>query len=349
MRLASLAAVLFLVVLTVSLPGCGPGGNLVELRGAGASFPAPLYQRWFAEYSRQSEGIKIEYASVGSGAGIRQFTEGLVDFGASDAAMTDEEIAQVDRGVRLLPLTAGAVVLCYNLSDPSGAPVTDLKLSREAYVGIFLGQITQWNAPEIAKLNPHITLPDRPISVVFRSDSSGTTFVLAQHLAEISPEWRERFGINKAIEWPVGAGAPRNDGVAGMVKQADGSIGYVEYGYAMKSGIAMASLENHAGNFIAPTLASGQAALESLQELPENLRIWLPDPAGTDAYPIVTYTWVLCYETYSDPVKLGALQEALRYCLTEGQAISGELGYIPLPERVRTQAISVVDALQAAP
>jgi phosphate transport system substrate-binding protein len=348
-RLASLVVLLFSLSLPVAFLGCGPSVHVTELRGAGASFPAPLYQRWFAEYSRKTDGLKIEYASIGSGAGIRQFTEGLVDFGASDAAMTDEEMARVERGVRLLPLTAGAVVLCFNLSDTAGEPIRNLKLSRAAYAGILLGKITQWNDVEIADRNPEVSLPDRPISVVFRSDSSGTTFVLTQHLAAISSEWQAQLGISKSIEWPVGAGAPRNDGVAGMVKQADGSIGYVEYGYAMQSGIAMASLENKAGAFIAPSIEAGQAALQSVSELPSDLRIWLPDPDGSDAYPIVSYTWILCYETYADPAKLSALQEALRYCLTDGQAVSNQLGYIPLPKTVQSQALSVVDALQIAP
>ena len=214
-RLMKTLACVGLVAAVVAMSGCrggGGGGRPIEIKGAGASFPAPLYQRWFAEYGKANEGVKIEYASVGSGAGITQFTQELVDFGASDAAMNDDEIAKVTRGVQLLPMTAGAIVFCYNLNDADGQAVQDLKLSREAYIGIMLGKVTQWNDPLIASANPDVKLSDQPISVVTRSDGSGTTFVFTKHLSEVSEEWKNGPGTAKEIKWPVGSSAPKNDG-----------------------------------------------------------------------------------------------------------------------------------------
>ena len=315
--------------------GCGGSdGSVTEIRGAGASFPAPLYQRWFSQYSKAHDDVKVEYTSVGSGSGIKQFTQGLVDFGASDAAMTDEEMGKVDKGVQLLPMTAGAIVVCYNLKDADGNPVTELKLSRETYVKIFLGEISRWDDAAIAASNPDLKLPSKPITVVYRSDDSGTTFVFTKHLSEISDAWKNGPGTNKAVAWPVGSGALKNDGVAGAVKDVDGAIGYVEFGYASMNKISMAWLENKSGKFIEPTFESAQSALAAVSNMPEDLRVWLPDPEGEDAYPIVTYTWIMCYKKYDDAKKAQAIKDVLTYCLTDGQSISRELGYVPLPENV---------------
>jgi len=326
-----------------SVLGCGGGGDApIELKGAGASFPAPLYQRWFAEYSG-SHGVKVEYASAGSGAGIKQFTEKLVDFGASDAAMTDEEMAKVEEGVQLLPMTAGSIVMCYNLNDAKGKPIADLKLSRAAYAAIFLGEVSNWNDAAIAENNPNVQLPNKPISVVYRSDSSGTTFVFTQHLSAVSEKWKNGPGADKTVKWPVGSGAPKNDGVAGAVKQNEGAIGYVEFGFASKTGITMASLQNKSGRFAAPTLETATAALNSIPELPPDLRAWLPDPEGDNSYPIVSFTWILCRKKNPDPKRAEALKHLLMYCLTDGQKVSEELGYIPLPANVSQRVISALD------
>jgi phosphate transport system substrate-binding protein len=303
----------------------------VTLQGTGATFPAPLYQRWFSEYNKLHPTVQINYQALGSGAGVKQFQDGLVNFGASDAAMTDEEIAAVKNGVVLLPMTAGSIVLSYNL--PGAAK--ELKLSREAYVGIFLGKITQWNDPAIAKANPGEKLPDTKITVVTRSDGSGTTFVFTSHLSVISENWKKGPGAGKSVNFPVGVAGKGNPGVTALIKQTPGAIGYVEYGYAQQTSMPMALLENKSSKYVKADLESAKMALSGV-ELPANLRAWLPDPEGADAYPIVTYTWLLCYKKYDDPNISKTLKSVIEFGLTQGQSYSAELGYVPLPPNVVT-------------
>jgi phosphate transport system substrate-binding protein len=259
----------------------------VNLVGAGASFPAPLYQRWFQEVSTGTQNLQVDYQSVGSGAGVERFTQGLVDFGASDVAMNDEEMAAIDRGVYLLPMTAGSIVLAYNVPE---AP--SLNLSREVYVDILLGNITNWNDERIAADNPDVTLPDLPITVVYRSDGSGTTGVFTKHLSAISDQWNNSVGEGKTVQWPVGVGAPKNDGVTAQIQQTPGAIGYVEFGFANSAGLPMAALENQSGNFITPTADSASATLDAVT-LPENLREFITDPEGDQSYPIVNVHLVI--------------------------------------------------------
>jgi phosphate transport system substrate-binding protein len=308
------------------------GGEEVMLQGTGATFPAPLYGKWFKAYGLKHPGVEINYQAVGSGAGVKAVKDRTVDFGASDAAMTDEEMKAVEGGVQLLPMTAGSIVLAYNLEG-----VDDLKLTREAYAAIFLGKITKWNDAKIAAANPGVNLPDSDINVVVRADGSGTTFVFTQHLSAISAEFKKSPGTNKQPNWPVGTKSKGNDGVTASIKTTPGAIGYVEYGYAINNKLAMASLENKAGKFIKPTIASGQAALASVS-LPENLIAWLPDPAGDASYPIVTYTWIICYKHYADAKKAATLKDVLTYGLTDGQKDSEALGFIPLPADVAAKA-----------
>ena len=304
------------------------GGSTVKLQGGGASFPAPLYNKWFKEYSAANDGVQIDYQSVGSGSGVKSVIDKTVDFGASDAAMTPEEIAKVDVGVQLLPMTAGSIVLAYNLEG-----VKDLNLSRDAYVGIFLGKVTKWNDAAIVGVNPGVTLPDSPINVVVRSDSSGTTFVFTKHLSAISKDFESAVGTNKMPNWPVGTGAKGNEGVTGAIKTTPGAIGYVEYGYAANLGLPMAILQNKAGKMVPASIQSAQAALAAV-ELPDDLIAWLPDPDGDASYPIVTYTWLICYKKYEDAAKVKVLKELVGYCLDEGQKSSEKLGYVPLPDAV---------------
>jgi phosphate transport system substrate-binding protein len=336
MKTANWTDMVLATMLGLSLISCGGGGgSTVKLQGAGASFPAPIYTKWFKDYGRAHPGVEIDYQSVGSGSGIKSFIDKTVDFGASDAAMTPAEIARVDPalGVQLLPMTAGSIVITYNLPD-----VKELKLSRQAYSGIFLGTVKNWNDPLITKENPGTKFPDATINVVVRADSSGTSFVFSQHLSAISPEWARGPGASKMPNWPVGTRSKGNEGVTASVKTTPASIGYIEYGYAKSTGMPMAVLENKCGEFVAPTSASGQAALASAQ-LPENLVAWVPDPEPHDAYPIVTYTWMLVNKKYPQ-AKLSVLQDLLRYGVTEGQKDAEPLGYIPLPapvvERVKT-------------
>lgn len=308
----------------------------LRLKGAGATFPALLYEKWFALYMNSHPDIVLQYEPVGSGTGIERFIgkgvddDRRVDFGASDAAMTDAEIAKVERGVKMIPMTAGGVVLAYNISGLQG----ELKLSREAYAGIFLGKIKDWNDPVIRDCNPGLQLPKMTITVVVRSDGSGTTFAFTKHLDAISNEWRQKYGPATFINWPGRAmRAKGNDGVAGAVRQSLGSIGYMELGYARKLGLPVAAIQNKAGKYIKPSV---ETALQSMSScvLPENLRLFFPDPEGPDSYPIVTLTWVLLYDRYDDPKKAEALRNLFDWCLHAGQAYSEETGYLPLPEGI---------------
>ena len=317
------------------------GGKSVSLTGAGASFPAPIYQRWFSEYNKENPNVQVSYQSVGSGAGVEQFIQQTVDFGASDVAMKDEEIQQVERGVAMLPMTAGSIVLAYNLPD-----VPELRLSRDVYTNILLGNITNWNDPAIAELNPDANLPDSNITVIHRADGSGTTGVFTKHLSAISPEWTEQVGEGKTVEWPVGVAAKGNEGVTAQIQQTEGSLGYIEYGYAKQQDIPTASLENKSGNYVAPSSESASDALGAAT-LPDNLRAFVSDPEGENSYPIVTYTWLLAYENYDDPQKLEALKDVINWSLTEGQNYAGELGYIPLPENVVEKVQAKLDTIQA--
>ena len=277
----------------------------------------------------------MDYQGKGSGAGIKDFINETIDFGASDAAMTDEEMAQVKGGVQLLPMTAGTIVLAYNLpGNPKG-----LKLSREVYPKIFLGEIKKWNDPLIVKDNPNLKLPDQDITVVRRADASGTTFVFTKHLSAVSEAWAKGPGFGTTVKWAESdkiVAAPKNDGVTATIKQTPGAIGYIEYGYAINAKVEMAALQNKDGKFVEPTIKSGQDALANAT-MPPDMRVWLPDPAGEGAYPIATYTWLMFYKKYDNPDKAKAIQGLLKYCLTEGQTFAEKLGYIPLPKNVVEQ------------
>jgi phosphate transport system substrate-binding protein len=311
------------------------------LEGAGATFPAPLYQRWFQDYNSLHSDVRINYAAVGSSTGIKQFSDGLVTFGASDTAMSDEEMKKIEGGVQLLPMTAGSIVLSYN---SEGLP-EDLKLSRKAYVGICLGDITNWNDGEIAKHNKGVDLPDKKITFVRRAEGSGTTYVFTKHLNAVSDgAWKDD-KVSTSPTWPVGVSGKGNDGVAALIKQTPGAIGYIEYSYAEQTKLPTAWLQNKDGAFIKATIKSGQAALAGF-ELPAEMRAWVTDPAGKEAYPIVTYTWLLCRKQYDDEKAAKMLKEVIKYCLMDGQKISEELGYIPLPEKVAATVLKALDNIK---
>ncbi|MEA5618607.1 phosphate ABC transporter substrate-binding protein PstS [Cronbergia sp. UHCC 0137] len=356
-----LAALVSVALLATSLTACGEpstnnttttetpaatpasldlGGN-VALTGAGASFPAPLYSSWFVDLNKKYPNLQVNYQSVGSGAGVEQFTKGTVDFGASDVAMKDEEIAKIpaDKGVLLLPVSAGSIVLAYNLPD-----VAEMKLPRAVYTDILLGKIKTWNDPKIVAANPGVNLPSTPITVVYRSDGSGTTGVFTQHMSAISPEWKTKVGDGKSVNWPVGVGAKGNEGVTAQIQQTVGSIGYIEYGYAKQNNIKFASLENKAGKFITDNELSASKSLEAVT-LPENLRAFIADPEGEDSYPIVSYTWILAYKNYPDANKAKAMEAMIEYALTEGQKIAPELGYVPLPANVVAKVAAAADQI----
>jgi phosphate transport system substrate-binding protein len=312
-----------------------------QLQGAGATFPAPLYQRWIAEYTKANPDVQINYQGIGSGAGIKQFTQGLVSFGASDAAMTDKEIAAVKQGVVLIPATAGSIVLAYNLPG-----VDNLKLSREAYVGIFLGKVKKWNDPAITKTNEGVKLPDSAITACERSDGSGTNFVFTKHLSAISPEFNDKVGFGTSVTWPVGVAGKGNDGVTALIKQNRGAIGYVEYGYAIHNKLPFAALENKAGEFVPATTASGAATLATTQFPPNLLRAWPSDPDGKDCYPIATFTWLLLYKKYDNASIGEAVKKFVNWGLTDGQKFSEELGYIPLPKEIVDKALEALKTVE---
>ena len=326
-----LRAAVFVLGVAASV-ACAPAmAQEVRLIGSGASFPFPIYSAWFKQFSKETPGVTVDYQAKGSGAGIQDFINRTVDFAASDAAMTDEEIAKVPGGAVLLPMTAGEIVLAYNLpGSPEG-----LKLARDVYPHIFSGVITRWNDPRIVATNPGINLPDLPITVVRRSDSSGTTFVFTKHLAAISPAFKEKVGTGTTVQWPSSdkfVAAPKNDGVTATIKQTPGAIGYIEYGYAKLTKANSALLQNKSGNFVRASDRSGVAALASA-ELGPDLRGWIEDPAGAESYPIVTFTWMMFYKDQDDK-KAAALRQMVEYASTTGQKISDSMGYIPLPANV---------------
>ena len=332
----------FLLVATLATQVLlGSASAATQLQGAGATFPAPLYQRWIAEYTKGNPDVQINYQGVGSGAGIKQFTQNLVSFGASDAAMKDEEIAAVKQGVVLIPATAGSIVLAYNLPG-----VENLKLSREAYVGIFLGKITKWNDPVIAKTNAGVNLPNLAVTVCERSDGSGTNFVFTKHLSAISPVFKDQVGEGTSVTWPTGVAGKGNDGVTALIKQNKGAIGYVEYGYAKNNKLSFAALQNKAGEFVTATTASGAATLATTQFPANLLRAWPSDPEGKEAYPISTFTWLLLYKKYDNTQAAEAVKKFVNYGLTEGQKFAEELGYIPLPKEVIDKNLEALKTVQ---
>ncbi len=302
------------------------GGSSSSLSGAGASFPAPLYQRWFADYNKANPGTQISYQSVGSGAGVEQFLANTVDFGATDAPLKPEERAKFKAKYNAdpiqVPMVGGSVVFAYNLEG-----VKDLKLSRAAYCGIAAGKIKKWNDPAIAKANAGAKLPDQTIQFVHRSDGSGTTYQFTTHLkAACGATWTA--GANKSVSWPAGTGAKGNEGVAAQIQQTPNSIGYVEYAYGKQTNLAMAAIENKSGKLIAPSPEAGAEAFAG-EKVPDDLALTVPDSANPKAYPISGLTWLLLYPQ-KDAAKQAALKSVIDWSLTTGKATATELGYVPL-------------------
>jgi phosphate transport system substrate-binding protein len=345
MRFCRWVGLLLCVSAVLAISGCGgksdQSANTVKLQGAGASFPAPLYTKWFKEYSNVHQNVFVDYQSVGSGTGVKSVIDHTVDFGASDAAMKPDDMAKVPGGVQLFPMTAGSIVLAYNLKG-----IDNIRLSRKAYSGIFLGTVKRWNDPAIAAENPGVTLPDLPIDVVVRADSSGTSFVFSKHLSAISNDFDKNVGTNTMPNWPVGTKSKGNEGVTTSIMMTPGGIGYIEYGYAKSQKVPVAVLENKSGKYVAATIASGQAALASAI-LQDDMIVWASDPDAADAYPIVTYTWLICYKKYPDKNKMQAMQDLVKFGLTDGQKDAEALGYIPLPSNVVARASTAVQNITA--
>lgn len=329
-------AALCLVVIGAAVPALAANGEQVWLRGAGATFPAPLYKKWIEGYHAANPMVSLTYDAVGSGEGISRFVTGSVDFAGSDVRMGDKEAAQLKNGVVMLPGAAGMIVLAYNLPEIAGQ---ELRLTRDVYVAIFAGKITLWDDARIQAANPGLTLPHRNIALVARQDSSGTTAAFTSHLAAISPNWREAgLGVGKLIDWPASAMLVRgNEGVSARIKISDGAIGYVEYGFAKRLGLAMASLQNKSDAFIRPLETAGEQALAAAAAKPAaDERFVVTDPDGAGAYPIVTYSWLLLYKKYSMAAKGAEMTKFVSWGLTDGQRFASDLGYVPLPPEAVT-------------
>lgn len=324
-------------------PDSGRTGPATSLTGAGATFPYPLYSKWFDVYEKQT-GVRINYQSIGSGAGIRQIIERTVDFGASDAPMTDEQLAQAPGKILHIPTVLGAVVLTYNLPGVE----TRLNLSPETIAGIFLGEVTKWNDPRLARENAGVRLPDSPIVAVYRSDGSGTTNVFTDYLSAVSPAWKARVGKGTSVNWPVGLGAKGNEGVTGQVKQLPGAIGYVELAYAVQNRLPYAFVQNQAGRFVEPTLNSTTAAAAgAAQNMPDDLRVSIVNAPGAESYPIAAFTYLLVYQEQPDPAKGKALVDFLWWALHDGQQYARDLHYASLPPEVVRKAEAKVATITA--
>lgn len=316
-------------VIALILGNVGSVSANLEVNGAGASFPFPIYSQWFDEYRTVDPSVQINYQSIGSGGGVRQISARTVDFGATDGPMTDEALAALDRKLLHIPTVIGSVAVVYNVSGASAG----LNLTGEILADIYLGTITQWNDPRIVEINPGVNLPDLTIAVARRSDGSGTTFTFSDYLSNVSESWKETVGMGNALRWPVGLGAKGNEGVAGLVSQLPGAIGYVEQAYAEQNNLAQAAIKNKAGNYIIPSLEGASLAAAGV-EMPEDYRVSIVNADGPDAYPIATFTWLLVYENAYNQARGQKLAEFLYWAITEGGDFARELHYAPLPEDV---------------
>jgi phosphate transport system substrate-binding protein len=323
----------------------GTASAQLTINGAGATFPYPMYSKWFSEYNKLHPDIQINYQSIGSGGGIKQVTEGTVDFGATDGPMNAEQLKEFQEkrgcGVMHFPTVLGAVVPIYNFPGVS----TELNFTPSALAGIFLGTITKWNDPELVKANPGVKLPDLDLVVVHRSDGSGTTYIWVDYLAKISPEWKQKVGVGTSVNWPVGLGGKGNEGVAGLVKQTKYSVGYVELIYAVHNKLSYGNVQNVSGRFVKPSLASVTAAAAGA-EIPDDFRVSITNAPGTDAYPVSGFTWLLIPEKIKDEKKRKAIVNFLHWMLDKGQDYTEALDYARLPKAVTQKERTAISRIQ---
>lgn len=322
-------------------------GAQTSLTGAGATFPYPMYSKWFNEYHKLHPDLEINYQSIGSGGGIKQVTEGTVDFGASDGPMNDKQIAEFKqkRGCEILhfPTVLGADVPTYNIPGVTA----ELNFTPDALAGIFLGKITKWNDPEIQKANPSVKLPGNDLVVVHRSDGSGTTYVWVDYLSKISPEWKQKVGVGTSVNWPVGLGGKGNEGVSGQIEQTQYSIGYVELIYAIQNHLPYGQVRNQSGKFVKADLASVTAAAAgAATNMPDDFRVSITNPASSNAYPISSFTWLLIPGKIQDATKAKAIKEFLRWMLGPGQNLTGALAYAQLPKQVIAKEQTAISKIQ---
>jgi phosphate transport system substrate-binding protein len=321
----------------------GPSANAsaqLMINGAGATFPYPIYSKWFDEYTKVDPSVRFNYQSIGSGGGQKQILAQTVDFGASDAPMSDDNLSKAPGKILHIPTVAGAVVITYNLE---GNPT--LKLDGETIAGIFLGQIKKWNDPKIAATNPGVKLPDKDIVVVHRSDGSGTTAIFTDYLSKVSPEWKSKAGTNTSVSWPAGIGGKGNEGVSGQVKQTPGALGYVELIYAIQNKMPYADVKNSAGEFVKATIESVTAALATAN-IPDDFRFSMTNAPGKNAYPIAGATWLLVYQQQKDPAKGKKLVEFLKWAVTKGEGMAQSLDYAPLPDSVQQRVLKRIDEIK---
>ena len=348
-----LSALLAALVLFAACGGSGGGpvrppdesapGGMILINGAGATFPNPIYSKWFSDYNKLHPNVQINYQPIGSGGGIRQLIERTVFFGASDQPMTDEMLAKAPGPVLHFPTVLGAVVPVYNLEGVT----TQIRFTGPVLADIFLGRIARWNDPALAKINPGLSLPASAITVVHRSDGSGTTFVWADYLSKISPEWNDKVGASSSLNWPVGVGGKGNEGVAGLVKQTPASIGYVELVYALQNSISYGAVQNQAGEFVSPEVKSVTAAAAGgMATMPKDFRVSITNAPGAGAYPISSFTWILLYESAGDTVKARAMNDFMKWALGDGQKAAAELGYAPLPEALVTMELEQLNRIK---
>ena len=329
--MGSSASKVLAAVACAAVLGVGVAAQKVQINGAGATFPYPIYSKWFSEYNKVHPGIQINYQSIGSGGGIQQVTKQTVFFGATDGPMTPEQLQGAPGKIMHFPTVLGAVVPVYNLANVTA----ELKFSGPVLADIFLGKITKWNDPAIAKLNAGVTLPATDITVAHRADGSGTTYIWVDYLAKMSPEWKSKAGVATSVNWPTGVGGRGNEGVAGLVKQMPGAIGYVELIYALQNKIAYGSVLNAAGEAVKASVQSvTTAAAEASKAMPADFRVSITNAPGKGVYPISSFTWILLYENAKDKNQAKTMVDFMKWALSDGQKFAGDLGYAPLPDAV---------------
>ena len=337
----------FCLALATAALFIGVSSAETNLNGAGATFPNPIYQKWFSEYHNAHNDVKINYQSIGSGGGIQQLTSGTVDFGASDGPMTDEQLAKVPIKVLHIPTVLGGVVPTYNVNGVTG----ELKFTGDVLADIYLGNIKKWNDPRLAKANPGVKFPDEDIAVVHRSDGSGTTYIFTDYLSKVSPAWKEKVGKGTSVSWPApgSLGGKGNEGVSGMVKQTEGSIGYVELIYAISNKMPYGSVQNAAGSFVKASLDSVTAAAASAKDMPEDFRVSITNAPGKDAYPISSFTWLLVPAEWTDANKEKAFVDFLNWMIDKGQTMTSALEYAPLPKNVAQKVKARIKEVKVKP
>jgi len=336
-KMISLAAVL-------TVAGATLAAQDVQINGAGATFPAPIYTKWFSEYNKLHPNVKINYQALGSGAGIRQITAKTVFFGASDGPMTQDQLTAAPGKLLHLPTVLGGVVPIYNIPGVS----KELQFSGPVLADIYLGKILKWNDPAIAKLNPGVELPGTDIVVAHRSDGSGTTYIWADYLAKVSPEWKKKVGVNNALNWPTGVAAAKNDGVAAIVAQTPGAIGYVELVYALQTKAPYGSVQNMNGKFVKATVDSVTAAADAAaKSMPADYRVSITNAPGDTVYPISSFTWLLLYQDPKDKAQAKVMNDFVKWALTDGQKFAADLGYAPLPKNVVDMELKTLETIKA--